>query len=186
MQLVERFGEDFVVDVLVRYPVLNRSAAVPSLDDAVRQNSQSLIRNVKQYSRDHTLYWLKRQLIEVFQFCGCFKAMDEYQIRQCAELILSDDIFCTVTLSEFLQFCERFKMARYSTFFNTSNPNPQDFFKAFRAFWRDLQDARGRVIREQEEEREKSQPKGITWEEYCRLTGREPSPSPLANEDLLK
>lgn len=181
METVAKWGEDFVVSTLMRYPCINRLKTVPSLMDAVRQDSQSLVCNRQQYTREHTLFWLKRQLIEVFQFCGCFAAMTDYQIRQCAELILSDEILCTITLSEFMQFCERFKKAKYATFFNTSNPNPQDFFRAMQAFWKDLSEARYRREQELREERKKEESRtpGITWEEYCRLTNRDPSLSPL-------
>ena len=184
MEVVAKWGEDFVVNTLMRYPAVDRLKTVPTLMDAVRQDSQSLVGNRLQYTREHTLFWLKRQLIEVFQFCGCFASMSDYQIRQCADLILNDEILCTITLSEFMQFCERFKKAKYATFFNTSNPNPQDFFRALRAFWSDLQEARYRHEQEVREEKERNQPKGITWEEWCRRNGRDPSPSPL--ETLFK
>jgi hypothetical protein len=180
MDVVRKWGEDFTVNTLMRYPSVDRLKTVPSLIDAVRQDSQTLVQNRLQYSREHTLFWLKRQLIEVFQFCGCFAAMTEYQICQCAELILSDELLCTISLTEFMQFCERFKKAKYATFFNTSNPNPQDFFRAMKAFWSDLQEARYRYEQEVQEKKDAAEKKsGITWEEYCRRHGRPATPSPL-------
>jgi hypothetical protein len=184
MELVSKYGEDFVVSTLMRYPSVNRLQTVPSLMDAVRQESQSLVRNRLQYSREHTLFWIKRQLIEVFQFVGCFKSMTDYQVRQCAELILNDEILCTITLSEFMQFCERFKKAKYDTFFSNAKPNPQDFFKAISAFFRDLQTARDKYEKEKQAEKEKRESKGITWQEYCKITGRDITENPLSNIKL--
>lgn len=144
---------------------------VKSLDDAVRQNSPTLVRLDKTYPSNPSIFWLKYQLIEVFSFCGVYKNLSEYQIRRTAELIRHEYYWITVT--ELMEFFTQFEAGKFNKMYGY---NPQDLLKSLNQFARDIQSMRGEIEREKQQQKlieETSRP-GISYEEYCKRKGRKP------------
>lgn len=90
---------------------------------------------------------------------------------------------CGLTMIEFVLFCNRFRSKRYGDFYGSVSPShilaalnkfeDEKRFDQGEAYGRELA---ARLAREAEEREQKA----VTWEEYCRMKGKDPkSASPF-------
>lgn len=93
-----------------------------------------------------------------------------------------------LTMLEFVLFCSRYRSKRYGDFYGTVSPS--HILAALNEFEREKRDDAGRAYEREEQQRrereaEESRKNAITWEEYCRLKGKDPkSPSPYSQLGL--
>ena len=129
---LQQFDPEFALQVFVPY------SKGKSLSAAVESGAPTFNDVTNFFSEQATLYWLRFHIAETFAFLGIYDKASVYQIRATAELILSHEIFCQLTLDEFLCFLNRFKRGDYGKIYNSTRPNPQEFLVCLRQFWQDL------------------------------------------------
>lgn len=144
---LQQFDPEFALQVFVPY-----SKGKP-LSAAVASGAPSFNDVSNFFSERATLYWLRFHIAETFAFLGIYDKATVYQIRATAELILSHEIFCQLTLDEFLCFLNRFKRGDYGKVYNSTRPNPQEFLVCLRQFWQELSLERARHAEQQKADR---------------------------------
>lgn len=155
--LPAQWGPKFV-RFLKKYPATNRALSVPNLDDAARRGGLALASMDNFFGEGSCVYWLKTQLIALFEYMGLFKAVTEYQIVTLAERIKSRYYF--LTPAELMVFFDRFSDGDYALFRSYTAVNPQMLLVSLPHFVADVQEARAQAEREEnnrkgEEERRK-------------------------------
>ena len=176
MQTLASFGEDYQIQVFNRY---NKAVGI---EKAVAAKAPTFHDVSTLYGESATLFWLRYHIADTFLFVGIYDTSSKYQIQQTADLILKHEIYGQLTLAEFLNFLQRFKQGRYDKIYNSNHPNPQEFLRCLQPFWNDLCYARGK---QEEKERlnklseQRNSTESISYEEWCRETGREP------NQDII-
>ena len=112
--------------------------------------------------------WLAVQLADLSEFCGCKGKLTDRQIRQTAELIVSENFFLKIT--EMMLFFTRFKAGRYGLFYGAVDP--MTILAALRKFREERMQAiageeAAQAIRKATEERKNA----MSWEEYAKRNG---------------
>lgn len=131
---------------LNKYPTKDRTAHVPTLIDAARRGGNTLAAVDKYFGEGACVYWLKAQLIEVFEYLGLFKNVTEYQIRTLAEHIKARYYY--LTPAELMVFFTKFEDGEYALFRNQTAVNPQIMMVSFPHFIADVQAARDQAEHE--------------------------------------
>jgi hypothetical protein len=73
-------------------------------------------------------------------------------------------------------------MGHYGKIYQSARPNPQEFLMCLTPFWNELSEERGKLIEKERQEkisRERHDPTNITYEEWCKLRGKEIEINPL-------
>lgn len=133
------------IQFLHKYPTKDRALHVPSLDDAARRGGKALVSMDKFFGEGSCIYWLKAQLIEVFEYLGLFKTVTEYQLRTLAEHIKARYYY--LTPAELMVFFTKFEDGEYALF-RSQTVNPQMMMVSFPHFIADVQEARAQAERE--------------------------------------
>ena len=135
---IASFGSGYQVEVFEKYskPV--------GIEKAVMANAPTFHDITKNYGENATLFWLRYHIAATFNFLGIYDQSSKYQVRETAELILQHEIFGQLTLSEFLNFLQRFKQGRYGKIYSSNHPNPQEFLQCLQPFWNELSYQRGK------------------------------------------
>jgi len=176
MQTLASFGEDYQMQIFNRY---NKAVGI---EKAVASKAPTFHDVSSFFGEEATLFWLRYHIADTFLFVGIYDTSSKYQIQQTADLILKHEIYGQLTLPEFLNFLQRFKQGRYDKIYQSNHPNPQEFLRCLQPFWNDLCYARGK---QEEKERldklseQRKSTESITYEQWCRETGREP------NKDII-
>lgn len=172
------FGEDFSRYVLCKY---HKPCGIGK---AVESKAPSFHDISAFFGEDATRFWLRLHIAETFAFLGIYDTASKYQVQQTADLILSHEVYGQLTLSEFLCFLQRFKMGSYGKIYQSQRPNPQEFLQCLAPFWNELCHERGKLEERENQQRlsaDRNSPDNMSWEEYCRETGRDPKENPLNN-----
>ena len=182
LSVLSSFGEDYVNIVFNRY---NKAVGI---EKAVADKAPTFHDISATYGEDATLFWLRFHIADTFLFVGIYDTSSKYQIQQTAELILQHEIYGQLTLSEFLNFLQRFKQGRYDKIYNSNRPNPQEFLRCLQPFWNELCYARGKQEERERIEKlsqERNSADHISYEDYCKEKGIEPNEN-LKNINNIK
>ncbi len=174
---VEIYGEDFLREC-TKYPAKTRQNVISNIKEAVALNSPTIVDWKNQFGLKSVEWWLKIQLIEVFQYCGVYDKMEIYQIQHCASLIAKDFYYITVT--EMMEFFNRFEVGYYSRFFSAYSATPQTLTMSLIRYISEVQRVRGEVENEQRSNA-KELSNCISWEEYCKMVGKDPIKDKIEN-----
>lgn len=178
---IQGFGEDYCRLVLCKYH------KAEGIRKAVEDKAPTFFDVRDYFGEDATRFWLRLHIAETFAFLGIYDTASKYQVQQTADLILSHEIYGQLTLSEFLCFLQRFKRGDYGKIFQSARPNPQEFLQCLQPFWNELSHARGKQAEKERQERISAavhDPDNISWEDYCRETGKDPNDNPLNRKQL--
>lgn len=173
---IQGFGDDYRDMIFCKYQ------KPMSIDKAVSEKAPTFHDVSNFWGESSTKFWLRFHIAETFAFLGIYDTASKFQVQHTADLILSHEIFGQLTLSEFLCFLQRFKRGDYGKIYNSSRPNPQEFLQCLQPFWNDLCYQRGRQAEKERQEqisRDLHSPNNMSWEDYCRETGRNPNDNPL-------
>lgn len=163
---ISKFGADYCEQVFRRYQ------KPTGIEKAVSANAPSFHTVTDFFGEEATRFWLRFHIAETFAFLGIYDTASKYQVQQTVDLILSDEIFGQLTLSEFLCFLQRFKLGRYGKIYQSQRPNPQEFLMCLTPFWNELCYERGREEErrlQQKREEESKNYRPPTPEEQARI-----------------
>lgn len=125
--------------------------------------------------------FLQTHLTMVCTYADTKGKMDEAVLDDLCVQIASEH--GAMTMAEFILFCSRYRSKRYGDFYGTVSPS--HILAALNTFEREKRDDNGRAYERAEQERrrredEEHRKNAISWEEYCRQTGKDPNtPSPF-------
>lgn len=174
---IQGFGDEYREMVFCKYQ------RPMGIEKAVAEKAPSFHDVSNFWGEESMRFWLRFHIAETFAFLGIYDTASKYQVQQTADLILSHEIFGQLTLSEFLCFLQRFKLGNYGKIYQSQRPNPQEFLMCLTPFWNELCKIRGKRAEQDEIERlsrERSNSEAITYEEYCKLRGKDPKENPLS------
>lgn len=140
-----QWGKKYV-QFLQKYPTTNRRQYVPSLEAASMRGGNAIVSMDKYFGEGSCIYWLKSQLIEVFEYLGLFKIITEYQLRTLAEHIKAKYYY--LTPAELMIFFSEFEDGEYALFRSQQSVNPQMLMVSLPHFVADVQEARAQAERE--------------------------------------
>lgn len=129
--------------------------------------------------------WLVPQLIDLSEYCGCREKMSVRMLEQCASVIVTE--YPWLKVSEYMLFFHRMKAGRYGEFYGSVDP--QRITTSLRRFIAERNEMLAAIERREREKRleaEKKENPPVSWEEYCRKTGREPGPLPTVRFPKVK
>lgn len=135
------------------------------------------------YGGDTAASWLLPQLYDLSEFCGSRDKLEGRPLEQCAGVIAAE--FRWLKVSELMLFFHRFKSGKYGKFYG--GVDPLVITTSLREFVRERNDEI--AARECEERTRKAlerSKEAVTWEEYCRTTGKDPTANPLDRVPLAK
>lgn len=138
-----KWGQQYC-DFLQKYPPGGNQDL--KLINAARRGGWSISRLDKLFGEGSMLYWLKCQLIQLFEYLGLFKAVTEYQVKTIAERILARYFY--LTPAELSVFFTRFSDGDYALFKEKGTVNPQMLMVSMPHFIADVQAARAQAENE--------------------------------------
>lgn len=124
--------------------------------------------------------WLVPQLVDLSEYCGCKEKMSVRMLEQCASVIVTEYPYLKVT--EYMLFFHRMKAGRYGEFYGSVDP--QRITTSLRRFIAERNEMLAAIEQREREKRQAEEMKAsppVSWEEYCRRTGREPGPVPTVS-----
>lgn len=142
------------------------------IEKAVAEKAPTFHDFAKTCGEDAVKFWLRLQIFMAFDFVGISMTASEYQIRETADLILSDEIYSQLTLAEFMCFITKFKRGYFGKIYQSQRPNPQEFLMCLTPFWNELCYERGREEErrlQQKREEESKNYRPPTPEEQARI-----------------
>lgn len=146
-------------------------------DDCLFGEYPTLFSLGKDFDGKFPATWLMVHLHDLSEYCGCRDKLSGHALQQCASVISKEYGYLKVT--ELILFFYRFKAGQYGRFYGSVDPIVittalRDFLKERAiAYNRHEQD---KARKAKEEDRKTA----ITWEEYCRRTGRAGKEMPLS------
>ena len=143
-----QFGSDYKDLVFDRF-----TSPPATIDDAASSQAPTFALVTNYFSREATLFWLRKHIAETFAFIGIYDTASIMQIRQTAELVLDHEVFSQLNLDEFLLFLKKFKRGDYGKIYQSARPNPQEFLACLRPFWNELLDHRIRAAQAEQQRR---------------------------------
>lgn len=119
----------------------------------------------RRYQKATPIAWLVPQLLDLSEYCGCKDKLDDYQMRQCAQLIVRE--YGHLKVSELMLFFVRMKTGYYGEFYGSVDP--MRIMSGLRKFVVD----RGNAIFKHEGEKalreiEQGKQGAMTWQEWQR------------------
>lgn len=165
-------------------------AACPTVDLCQQIPSPTLCVVGEAYPSDNgksaVIIFLQTHLTMVCTYACTKDKMDDAVMADLCQQIAAEH--GGLTMLEFVLFCSRYRSKRYGDFYGTVSPS--HILAALNEFEREKRDDAGRAYEREEQQRrereaEESRKNAITWEEYCRLKGKDPkSPSPYSQLGL--
>ena len=83
-------------------------------------NAPTLAQVTRLYGEGLTRGWLTAQLVNLSEFSGARDKINDMQLRELVQLIISDKYF--LNMAEIMLFCHRFKTGRYEKLYGTVDP----------------------------------------------------------------
>lgn len=128
------------------------------------------------YGENVSVAWLVPQLIDLSEYCGCKDKLQGKPLEECAHIISME--FGYLKISELMLFFHWFKSGKFGRFYGSVDP------LVITTSLRDFMKERVRVIEKYEQEQrekaeEESRKRKISWEEYCKIEGRQGETHPL-------
>ncbi len=197
-QLTRRLGKSSMTNVdavagtpcgafgslLAAYPTLqNRTHFFISVYDAVSSGGKSLAQIDGELGIGASEFWLKTMITEMFTFLGAIEAITAYQIKAIVARIRQRYYY--LTPAELTHFFYLFPYGDYGTLYNGKTINPQNVLEGLGQYNKEVLEKREVLESEREEERRQKQKEedrkgAVSWEQFCKMRGRDPSENPLA------
>ena len=115
--------------------------------------------------------WLVAQLFDLSEFAGARDKLNENQLRQLAQIIVTQYPYLRVT--ELMLFFFNFKLGKYAEFYGTVDPLA--ITKSLRQFMKERNEAKYKYEREiKAQQDEIAKANAITLEEYCKRNNIKP------------
>ena len=186
-----RFGQQYG-QFLAKYPMLkDRDNQIIDVKDSVRQGGMSLVQIDNCFTAGASEYWLKLMIIELLSFLGAIEQVQSFQINGIAARIRQE--YYHLTPAELTHFFYSFSMGDYGKLYASRTVNPQDILLGLKDYMSRLYEKRAEVVNEErmamERERmRQDKANAVSWEEYCKRTGKGQAENPLEklNDKLNK
>lgn len=121
------------------------------------------------YGQNAPVAWMIPQLYSLSEYCGCRDKLQGKPLEECAFVISSE--FYNLKVSEIMLFIHMFKSGKYGRFYGSIDPLV--ITTSLRQFVKDRNKAIDRYAQERKElEDEEAKKDVITWEQFCKETGR--------------
>lgn len=118
----------------------------------------------KRFGDNAPATWLLPQLYDLSEFCGVKEKLQGRPLEQCAQIIATE--YHWLKVSEIMLFLYKFKAGNYGHFYGAVDPLV--ITSALRQFVSERGEAYAKREQEEREKKQAQQPRGITWEEYCK------------------
>lgn len=181
-QAVQLYGSNYNL-FLSKYPTLqNRTDIITSVRNAVEREGMSLVQLDKYFKPGASEYWIRIQLIDLFMVLGAFESTTSYQFKAIASRIRNE--YFHLTPAELTRYFYEFSLGDYGKLYVGRTVNPQDVLIGLKEYvWR-LNQARvdydsEKLEGKRRKELEEAKKNAVSWEEYCRLKGKDPTKNPL-------
>lgn len=177
-----KFGQQYG-QFLLKYPMLkDRENQITDMKDSVRQGGMSLVQIDNYFQPGASEYWLKLMIVELMSFLGAIEQVQSFQVKGLATRIRQE--YYHLTPAELTHFFYSFSMGDYGKLYAGRTVNPQDVLIGLKEYMNRLYEKRAEVVTETRiaEERKvmaEERMKAVSWEEYCKRVGKEPTSSPL-------
>lgn len=181
-QAVQKYGSNYAL-FLNKYPTLqNRTDLITSTHDAVCRGGMSLVQLDNYFAQGASEYWVRIQLIDLFMVLGAFESTTTYQFKAVASRIRNE--YYHLTPAELTRYFYEFSLGDYGKLYVGRSVNPQDILIGLKEYVWMLNQARAdydseKLAEKQRKELEESKKNAISWEEYCRRNGKDPTKNPL-------
>lgn len=184
---VARFGPGYDA-FLLRYPTIQRrNDTIHSVHDAVYRGGHSLAEIDRIFKPGASEWWLRFMLVEMMSFLGAMETVSAYQVRGLAARIRQEFYF--LTPDELTYFFYAFPLGSYGKLYASRTVNPQDILMAVTRYAHDVFEQRAARYSERIEREGRARladPSNVTWEQFCRQTGRNPKDNPLARIHIIR
>lgn len=125
------------------------------------------------YGNEAATMWLIPQLYNLSEYCGVKNKLEGTPLMECASII--GNTYSYLKVSEIMLFFYRFKSGRYGRFYG--NVDPMIITSSLQLFVNERNTFYDKIENEKrEKEMEESRRNAITYEEYCRRSGKTMNP----------
>lgn len=179
---IEEFGEQYAL-FLNKYPTLQkRISSVPTVYDSVKNGGISFVEIDKYFKEGASEWWIKTMVIDLFMVLGAFDATTPYQFKAIAQRIRQE--YYHVSPGELTRFFYEFSIGEYGEIFVGKTVNPQKLFIALDKYMGKVYEKRVEIegkknLERQKKADEEARRNAVSYEEYCRIKGKDIKKSPL-------
>lgn len=180
---IAKFGQQYG-QFLLKYPMLkDRVSQIIDTKNSVKQGGMSLVQIDNYFQPGASEYWLKLMIVELMSFLGAIEQVQSFQVKGLATRIRQE--YYHLTPAELTHFFYSFSMGDYGKLYAGRTVNPQDILIGLKGYMNHLYEKRAEVVNEERIAKERKRmaeekSKAVSWEEYCKLAGKEVTASPLA------
>lgn len=181
-QAITRYGDNYMA-FLRKFPApAKRKDYIRSVYDAVSREGMSLNSIDAYFGEGASVTWLKLMLTDLLKYLGAFDITTVGQIKGTAWRMR---LLCAnMTPSELTYFFMSFSVGDYGKLYAGRSVNPQDILIGLKGFKDNVFEQReiyedAKQQRKREEEYEESKKNAVSYEEYCRMNGKDIKKSPL-------
>lgn len=181
-QAITRYGDNYMA-FLRKFPApAKRKDYIRSVYDAVSREGMSLNSIDAYFGEGASVTWLKLMLTDLLKYLGAFDITTVGQIKGTAGRMR---LLCAnMTPSELTYFFMSFSVGDYGKLYAGRSVNPQDILIGLKGFKDNVFEQReiyedAKQQRKREEEYEESKKNAVSYEEYCRMNGKDIKKSPL-------
>ena len=181
-QAVAKYGKQYAL-FLDKYPTLqNRTDTITSVYDSVARGGMSFVEIDKYFKDGASEFWIKIMLIDLFMVIGAIDSTTPYQFKAIAQRIRQE--YYHLTPSELTRFFYEFSLGEYEELYVGKTVNPQKLFISLDKYMSRLYEKRAEIsnqklMEKQKKEYEESVKNAVSYEEYCRMNGKDIKKSPL-------
>ena len=181
-QAVAKYGEQYA-SFLNKYPTLqNRTDAITSVYDSVARGGMSFVSIDKYFKEGASEFWIKIMLIDLFMVIGAIDSTTPYQFKAMAQRIRQE--YYHVSPGELTRFFYEFSIGEYGEIFVGKTVNPQKLFIALDKYMGKVYEKRVEIegkknLERQKKADEEARRNAVSYEEYCRIKGKDIKKSPL-------
>ena len=181
-QAVSKYGEQYAL-FLEKYPTLqNRTDTITSIYDSVDRGGMSFVEVDKYFKDGASEFWIKVMLIDLFMVVGAIDSTTSYQFKAMAQRIRQE--YYHLTPSELTRFFYEFSIGDYEELYVGKTVNPQKLFISLEKYMSKLYEKRAEIsnqklMEKQKKEYEESVKNAVSYEEYCKMKGKDIKKSPL-------
>ena len=179
---IEEFGEQYVLFLNKNPTLQKRISSVPTVYDSVKNGGISFVEIDKYFKEGASEWWIKTMVIDLFMVIGAFDATTPYQFKAIAQRIRQE--YYHVSPGELTRFFYEFSMGEYGEIYVGRTVNPQKLFIALERYMSKVYEKRAEIdsqknVERQKKDYEESVKNAVSYEEYCRIKGKDIEKSPL-------
>lgn len=179
---IDEFGAQYAL-FLNRYPTLQKKiSSVPTVYDSVKNGGLSFVEIDKYFKDGASEWWIKTMVIDLFMVIGAFDATTPYQFKAIAQRIRQE--YYHVSPGELTRFFYEFSIGEYGEIYVGRTVNPQKLFIALDKYMGKVYEKRVEIegkknLERQKKADEEARRNAVSYEEYCRIKGKDIEKSPL-------